>query len=268
MDALEVLRNRAQCNNRHWNKPDMDQTEGADLKALLPIGDAFDSRGSVRTVNARALHAALGVGRDFSNWIKGRINGYGFRRGVDYTTLAKTGEPGFQQAIEYHVTLDMAKELGMLEKTLAGQRVRRYFIDAERQLRGVQAPTTLEGALELALKTERARLLLETEVEQLKPKAAFADAVASTDDTMSMAEAAQKLGTGQNRLFRALRAADVLIKHGQRYNLPYQYHVEARHFVVAVGTHERPDGLHSHSSVQVTPKGLQYLHKIIGKDAN
>lgn len=266
MDGPVVMQNRAQSNNPHWRKSGQDQTGCADLEALLPLGDAFGV-GTVGTIDARSLHAVLRVGRDFSTWITGRINKYGFRRGVDFTTLTKSGEPGnngFQQAVEYHVTTEMAQELGMVENTPIGMRVRRHFIEKARQLRAIQAPTTLEGALELALSTERARLALTLVVEDLKPKAAFHDAVAATPDTMSMAEAAQKIGTGQNRLFEALRANDVLIKAGQRYNQPYQHHIDEGHFVVAVGTHDRSGELHSHSTVRVTPKGLTYLHKRFG----
>ena len=267
MNPVETLRNRSRSNNKHWRKAGADETNCPSLEALLPIGDAFGV-GFVRTVDARSLHAALGVGRDFSTWITGRISKYGFRRGVDYTTLTESGEPGnngFTQAIEYFITVDMGKELAMVENNPVGMRVRRYFIDAERQLRAVRVPTTLEGALELALDTERKRLALVAQVEVLEPKAAFADAVTATDDTIDMATAAQKLGMGRNRLFLALRSADVLIKHGQRYNMPYQHHIDEGRFQVVTGLHTRPDGEHSHSTVRVTPKGLEFLFRTINR---
>ena len=80
------------------------------------------------TVSARELHAFLEVGRDFSTWIKDRISKYEFVENTDYITLPKTGElenKGFLtvsknlenggRSIEYYITLDMAKELAMVE---------------------------------------------------------------------------------------------------------------------------------------------------------
>jgi phage anti-repressor protein len=44
-------------------------------------------------VSARALHKALGVGRDFTNWIKGRIDQYGFIAGTDYIRVENLSSP-------------------------------------------------------------------------------------------------------------------------------------------------------------------------------
>jgi phage anti-repressor protein len=95
-----------------------------------------------RFCDARELHEALGVGRDFSNWVRGRIEQYEFIEGEDYFVaqgedfspdLAKSrmGRP----SIEYQLSLDMAKELAMVEANDKGRRVRKYFIQAEKLLR-------------------------------------------------------------------------------------------------------------------------------------
>lgn len=86
-------------------------------------------------VDARALHTFLGAGRDFSNWIKDRIERYQFSEGEDFSTvLAKTSPAGGRPATDYHLSLDMAKELAMVERSDKGREVRRYFIACERQL--------------------------------------------------------------------------------------------------------------------------------------
>jgi phage anti-repressor protein len=93
----------------------------------------------VQTVDARRLHKFLSVGRNFSNWIKGRIAEYGFVEGADYVTAQNLSTPNparsnsrAQRTIEYHLTLDMAKELSMVERTDKGREARRYFIECER----------------------------------------------------------------------------------------------------------------------------------------
>ena len=91
---------------------------------------------SVLVVEGRELHQFLGVGKDFSNWIKDRIKEYDFQENQDFRLLAKFGEQkgkGGHNRKEYQLTLDMAKELSMVERNEKGKQVRRYFIECERQ---------------------------------------------------------------------------------------------------------------------------------------
>lgn len=86
--------------------------------------------------NARDLHAALKVGRIFATWITGRIAEYGFVEGEDYFPVSGSIRRGRgQPKTDYHLTLDMAKELAMVENNEIGRQVRRYFIRAEAELR-------------------------------------------------------------------------------------------------------------------------------------
>ena len=116
---------------------------------------------SINTVNARELHEFLGVGRDFSNWIKGRINEYGFVEGVDYTTVQNLRSPKRatsksrpQMATDYLVSVDMAKELAMVERTEKGRQVRRYFIECEKALQFKHNDLFLQIARHEALLTD------------------------------------------------------------------------------------------------------------------
>ncbi len=104
--------------------------------------------------NARDLHEFLEVGRRFTTWIQERIEQYGFEEGLDFLVLemvpgkghktsSQNGEAlksityaenfGQQGRIEYHLTIGMAKELAMIENNAMGRKVRRYFIQRERQ---------------------------------------------------------------------------------------------------------------------------------------
>ena len=87
--------------------------------------------------NARDLHAFLQVGRDFTNWIKHRISRYCFVEGEDFLVFARSGENllGGRPAADFHLTLDMAKELAMVENNHKGREARRYFIACEKALR-------------------------------------------------------------------------------------------------------------------------------------
>ncbi|MQA39630.1 antA/AntB antirepressor family protein [Rugamonas aquatica] len=93
----------------------------------------------MQTVNARRLHGFLQSAQDFSTWIKNRIEKYSFEEGKDFA-ITKNSAPqnygaGFvgQNRVDYHVSLDMAKELAMVERSDKGREARRYFIDCERK---------------------------------------------------------------------------------------------------------------------------------------
>lgn len=133
---------------------------------LIPV---FQSDSQQLLCNARDLHAFLEVGRDFSTWIKDRIEQYGFIETEDYIAVQNLSSPnsgssktvvfdspnlenqtssdfapqnggaknrdtrGGHNRVEYHLTIGMAKELAMIENNAMGRRVRRYFIQRERQ---------------------------------------------------------------------------------------------------------------------------------------
>jgi phage anti-repressor protein len=117
------------------------------------------------TVNARDLHAFLEVGRDFSNWIKARINRYGFIEGEDFMCVENLSSPKrassksrTQKVKDYFLTLDMAKELAMVERNDKGKQARRYFIDCEKQLiEQKQLPVTTPNTA--ILETDKYQLL-------------------------------------------------------------------------------------------------------------
>jgi len=126
------------------------------------MNDLVTINSNSTTCNARDLHARLEVGRNFSNWIKGRISEYGFVEGEDYTCTPNLDTPnpayrdspnlgsaksndlasswgGDHRSIDYRITLGMAKELAMLENNAKGREVRRYFITVEKELKRLHA---------------------------------------------------------------------------------------------------------------------------------
>lgn len=90
-----------------------------------------------QAVNARELHQKLGVGKDFSSWIKNRIEKYGFVKNQDYSSFTQIGEraKGATVRKEYALSLDMAKELCMIENNEQGRLFRKYFIEVEKAAR-------------------------------------------------------------------------------------------------------------------------------------
>jgi len=240
--------------------------------------------GDVRpTVDARELHAFLGVGKVFAAWIQERIAQYGFEEERDFTVFSDSGNnpQGGRPAKQYALSLDMGKELAMVERTERGKAARQYFLECERRARAVVAALPdftnpvaaarawadqVEARERLALQAQQLEQQTQQQAAQLAlaaPKVEFFDAVGNAEGSMSFDEVAKALHTGRNRLMKFLRDAHILT----RANLPMQQHVEADRFRVIERTFQAPDGQSRlYAVTRVTPRGLQYIQSRIGRD--
>ncbi len=122
------------------------------MNTLIEIKKQAIDKEIVQTVNARDLHAFLEAKRDFSNWIKDRITRYNFIEGQDFIKTQDLRLPNLASAksraviaINYHLTLEMAKELSMVERNEKGKQARQYFIECERR---AKKPLDFVNALE------------------------------------------------------------------------------------------------------------------------
>lgn len=109
------------------------------LQLQLPVSDKLVGEELKQTVNARALHKQLCVGKVFGTWITDKIAKYDFVDGIDFVTVEDLSFPNSgssksrpQRLKEYHLTVDMAKELAMVENNDQGKVIRRYFIEVEK----------------------------------------------------------------------------------------------------------------------------------------
>ena len=102
---------------------------------LIAITEQNINGETVQAVSARELHKFLESKQDFSTWIKARVKDYGFVENQDFTRFHKKMEANNATLIEYAITLDMAKELAMVERNAKGKEARQYFIDCEKKLK-------------------------------------------------------------------------------------------------------------------------------------
>lgn len=106
------------------------------MNELINITKATINDEEVNAVNARELWQKLGVKTQFNHWIGRRIKDYGFEDGVDFTVVKNGhGVNGQFQPTEYIISIDMAKELAMVENNERGREIRRYFIEVEKEFR-------------------------------------------------------------------------------------------------------------------------------------
>ena len=118
------------------------------MNDLIKITKSIINNAEINSVNAREIHDYLEVKTHLSTWIQRAIEKYDFVENIDFSIL-KSGNPnGGISKIDYIVTLDMAKELAMLENNPKGKATRKYFIEVEKRQKRVL--TTSEQIILLA----------------------------------------------------------------------------------------------------------------------
>lgn len=130
---------------------------------IIPIYQ--DGNGQV--ADARELHNFLGIKRQFADWIKDRIEKYGFVENEDYVSLSQKCEGNNATRIDYYLTIDTAKEIAMVENNKKGKEARRYFIEVEKKLKGNLFPKLskeLQAIFTLDAKTQQ----IEERVDKLE----------------------------------------------------------------------------------------------------
>lgn len=110
--------------------------------ALIPVSQSSINSQAVQTVNARDLHSFLGINKDFSNWIKDQIQRARLKENQDFIVFAEKGEnlKGGRPSLEYHLTIEAGKHIGMMSGSDKGFEVRDYFIECERQAKQLALP--------------------------------------------------------------------------------------------------------------------------------
>lgn len=235
------------------------------MNELIQVAERQIGDGTVQTVNARELHAYFANSTKFNDWFRRRVEEFGFSQGIDFTDSFLSVDAGGSGRKEYHITIDMAKELAMVEKTEKGKQARQYFIECERRVKSnviditaaLADPARLRSVL--LVYTEKV-IELEAKVKEQAPKAEFHDAVAEAINSQTVQEVAKVLGTGQNRLFKFLREEGLLMAN----NLPYQQHVDSGYFKVVEKQYKDGRGeSKTYTQTLITGRGLTYIQKRI-----
>lgn len=220
------------------------------------------TNGDKLTLSARELHKELNVTDRFTRWFE-RMGEYGFEENVDLTsvkssTLVNNGAT--RELQDYQITLDMAKEIAMLQRNEKGKEIRRKLIELEKAWNSPEK--VMARALDIAHKTIAN---LQIENEEMKPKAIFADAVATSDTSILISDLAKLIkqnGTdiGQKRLFERMRNDGYLIKKGTSKNMPTQMAMKKELFEVKERVISNPDGsTRITRTTKVTGKGQIYF---------
>lgn len=230
------------------------------------------------TVSGRELHEALGVETPYHKWFP-RMAEYGFTEGADFNTdknvrVQIEGDREVSREITDHqLTIPMAKEICMIQRSEKGKQFRQYFIEIENRWNTPEA--VMARALQMANRKideiKNANVLLEQKIEADKPKVIFADSVSAAKTSILVGDLAKLIkqngiNIGQNRLFEWLRDNGYLIKGGSSKNMPTQKAADMGLFEVKESTVNNPDGsVRVTKTTKVTGKGQVYfINKFLG----
>ena len=225
-------------------------------------------------VSARDLHDFLEVKTAYKDWFP-RMCEYGFTEGEDFNPLKiervqNEGERIVARTVDDAVlTIDMAKELCMIQRNEKGKQAPQYFLQIEKDWNSPEK--VMARALQIAGdKLKR----LESKVEADAPKVLFADAVSASKTSILVGELAKLLkqngvDIGQHRLFRWMRENGYLIRrNGTDFNMPTQKSMDLGLFTVKETAITHSDGTVTVSkTTKVTGKGQQYfIQKFLGEE--
>ena len=236
------------------------------MKELIKV----DYNSERPTVNGRELHEALKIETPYDKWFP-RMCEYGFFEGIDFSTFLSEITGG-RPATNHQLTIDMAKQLCMIQRTELGQVFRKYFIQIEEQWNSPEA--VMARALQFANKklvaVEKENLkLLNTvalqsqQIADMKPKVSYCDIVLNCKDLLSMRAIAKDYGKSAQWMNNFLHDLGVQFKQSDIWLL-YQKYAEEGYTSTKTHNYLGTDGA-NHSKVHTywTQKGRLFIYDLM-----
>lgn len=222
------------------------------------------------TVSARELHEKLNIETPFKKWID-RMCDYGFEESKDFWTKMSESTGG-RPSTEYELTIDMAKQICMIQRTPEGRECRQYFIDLEK------AWNTPEQIMARALKMadrsieslkERCKFLggqveeQQKVIEELQPKATYYDLILQCPDLVSTTEIAKDYGMSATKFNRLLHDLKIQFKQSGVWFL-YQKYAGFGYTKTKTHNYSDDNGVqHSRQHMYWTQKGRLFLYELL-----
>lgn len=226
--------------------------------ALIPINE----HNGKRAVSARDLYNFLGCTERFQSWF-GRQLQYGFVEYVDFVGCKVFNTLANQELQDYAITIDMAKEVSMLQRSEKGKLARKYFIACEERLRELTTPSyAIEDPIKRAEKwieeqKEKQRLAIENKV--MKPKADYFDNLVSRNLLTNLRDTAKQIHLTQKKFITLLLENKYLYRDARNRLKPY---AEYTPLYFEIKDFERNG--HTGTQLLVNPKGKETFRLMWG----
>lgn len=222
------------------------------------------------TVNGRDLHDALQIGTPYDKWFP-RMCDYGFVEGKDFSTFLSESTGG-RPATNHQLTIDMAKQLCMIQRTDIGRKFRQYFIKVEEAWNSPEA--VMARALKFAnhqlevLKQQNLELIdtvavQNQQISEMKPKASYYDVVLNCKDLLSMRAIAKDYGKSAQWMNNFLHELGVQFKQSDVWLL-YQRYADRGYTSTKTHNYLGNDGeYHSRVHTYWTQKGRLFIYELM-----
>ena len=215
------------------------------------------------TVLGRELHEALEVKSKYADWFK-NMCGYGFTENIDFITLSKNLENG-GRTIDHQLTIPMAKEICMIQRTEKGKQCRQYFLQLENQWNSPEA--IMARALQFAnrqldsLKTQVA--VKDQVIQELQPKATYYDLILNCKDLLATTKIAKDYGKSAVWLNTLLHELGIQFKQSDIWLL-YQKYADKGYTSTKTHTYNKDDGTYG-AKVHTywTQKGRLFIYSLL-----
>jgi len=198
------------------------------MDQLIPTSK--DEQGNI-LVSGRDLHEFLGIKARYNDWFD-RMRNYGFEENIDYVAITQkrvTAQGNSSVFINHAMSLDMAKEISMIQRNDKGKQARQYFIQVEKNYKsnesidyatknvgGYQVPANYRGALLLAAD-------LQEQVEVMKPKVTYYDKIMSSNKLMTITTISKDYGMSASEFNKMLHSLNIQYKQSGTWYLYSKY---------------------------------------------
>lgn len=216
------------------------------------------------TVSGRELHEKLEIATQYTKWFE-RMAEYGFTEKEDYIAISQkrlTAQGNETTFTDHQLTLEMAKQICMIQRTEVGKRYREYFLEIEKMW------NSPEYVMARAVKMSDRKIALlsgqlaeaNKQIEEAKPKIEYYDTITSSEGLTSIRETA-KLFDVKEKDFKALLLATYLYRDAHKRMMPRaEYMNENAAFAVCETVITTPVGSRTTVYTKITPRGRQLLH--------
>lgn len=236
--------------------------------------------GARPTVSGRELHKALQISSRYADWFP-RMCEYGFVEGIDFNLLnfekvqVEGSRTVSRSILDHQLTINMAKELCMIQRSDIGKQVRQYFLQVEAAWNSPDAimARALQFANDrLALLTQQnaeltgAIAVQSQQIAELQPKASYYDLVLNCKDLISTSAIAKDYGKSAVWMNRRLHEKGVQFKQGDIWLL-YQKYAERGYTSTKTHSYAGTDG-EPHTKVHTywTQKGRLFIYGLMKED--
>lgn len=204
------------------------------------------------TVSARDLHEKLEIGTKFTTWFE-RMCEYGFEEGREFfPKMGETSEIGGRPSVDYNISVDMAKQICMIQRTEKGKEVRQYFIDLEK------AWNTPEQVMARALKlADHTIHSLTAQISEMKPKAEYFDELVDRKLNINLRDTAKELGIKERDFINFLIDKRYVYREAKKEIRPYAAFADSGKGLFTLKEYKGRYSDHAGVQTLVTPKGRE-----------